>query len=362
MPSPAQPPPQPQPWPRFLRTALASLAMALALAGGLIAVMNPYGNLPVRAFGGHVIMDTNDRFQYPAIVRSRRFDSVVLGSSTARLLDPARLEAALGGRFANLALNDGRAWEQMQLASLFLATEPRPQTLLIGLDWVWCAGDADTAPTSPTRIFPHWIYDADPWNDLAHLLNGRALETALRQLGYRVGLLPARFPANGFDVFVPPETAYDAGKAQRNIWRGLPRVLVPATPAYLPGQAERQAWTYPALAWLEELLVKTPVATRKVLAFMPVHIAAQPQPASAAAAREAECKVRIAAIAARHGAHLVDFRIASSITAEDANYWDALHYRLPIAQRLPDSIGTAVTTGRDDPRGDWRYLAGPPRH
>jgi hypothetical protein len=98
----SQPEPQPQPWPRFLRTALASLAIALALAVGLIAGMNPYGNLPVRAFGAHVIMDTNDRFQYPAIVRSRRFDSVVLGSSTARLLDPARLEAAFGGRFANL--------------------------------------------------------------------------------------------------------------------------------------------------------------------------------------------------------------------------------------------------------------------
>ena len=85
-------------------------------------------------------------------------------------------------------------------------------------------------------------------------------------------------------------------------------------------------------------------------------------PPRAAAAREAECKARIAATAARHGAHLVDFRIKSSITAEDANYWDDLHYRLPIAQRLADGIGTAVATGRDDPRGDWLYLAGPPRH
>jgi hypothetical protein len=60
MPMPSQP--QPQLWPRFLRTALASLAMVLALAVGLIAVMNPYGNLPVRAFGAHVIMDTNDGY------------------------------------------------------------------------------------------------------------------------------------------------------------------------------------------------------------------------------------------------------------------------------------------------------------
>ena len=189
----------------------------------------------------------------------------------ARLLDraPARPCATGGGagrtRFANLALNDGRAWEQTQLASLFLATEPQPQTILVGLDWVWCAGDADTAPTSPTRIFPHWIFDEDPWNDLAHLLNGRALETALRQLGYRVGLLPARFPANGFDVFVPPETAYDAGKAQRYIWRGPPRVLVPATPAYLPSQAERQAYPKGDRVKIEMSGVTARAATRSTI-------------------------------------------------------------------------------------------------
>ena len=354
-------PSQSQSWTLFLSTTLACMAIALALAVGLIAVINPYGNLPVRVFGPHVIMDTNDRFQYPAIVRSRLFNSAVIGSSTSRLLDPERLEAVLGGRFANLAMNDGRAWEQTQLASLFLSTEPQPKTILFGLDWVWCAGDADAARTSPSQIFPQWIYDDNPWNDVPNLLNGRALETALRQLGYRLGLLPARFPANGFDVFVPPEAAYDAGKARRYIWRGRPHVLAPATPAYVPNEAERQAWSYPALAWLEDLLVKTPVATRKILAFMPVHIAAQPRPGSREAAREAECKARIATIAARHGAHLVDFRIKSSITAEDTNYWDGLHYRLPIAQRLADRIGKAVETGRDDPSGDWVYLAGPAR-
>jgi hypothetical protein len=68
----------------------------------------------------------------------------------------------------------------------------------------------------------------------------------------------------------------------------------------------------------------------------------------------------MAQIATRHGAHLVDFKIASAITTEDAHYWDPLHYRLPIAKRIVEGIATAVATGKDDPGGDWRYLAGPP--
>src|ERR1044072_3613867 len=99
-------------WTDFLRRFLLIFAAALALVFAFIAFMNPFGNLSPRAFGAHVIMDTNDRFQYPAIVRSGAFDSAVIGTSSARLLDPAWLEGAFGGRFANLGLNDGRAWEQ----------------------------------------------------------------------------------------------------------------------------------------------------------------------------------------------------------------------------------------------------------
>src|SRR5262249_16598930 len=149
----------------------------LAIAYGFIVVMNPYGHLPLRIFGAHVIMDINQRFQYPAIVRSGLFDSVVIGTSTSRLLDPERLAARFGGRFANMAMNDARAWEEYRLARLFLDHQPQPKTLLIGLDWVWCAQNADTDRVT-TRGFPEWMYDENPWNDWLYILNPRTLEFA----------------------------------------------------------------------------------------------------------------------------------------------------------------------------------------
>ena len=345
-------------WAGFLKRFLLALGLTLGLGLGLIVLMNPFGNLPVRALGAHVIMDTNDRYQFPAIVRSGAFDSGVFGTSSSKLLDPAWLEQAFGGRFANVAFNDGRAWEEYQLALLFLRTVPRPGTLLFGIDWVWCAADADVSRFT-RRGFPPWIYDDAAWNDWLYILNWRNVDTAARQLANRAGLLPARFPANGFDMFVPPDSTYDAAKARQYVWRGRASPIVPLNPAYVATDADGARWQYPALAWLDELAAKAPAGTRVIFAFMPAHVAGQPQPGSEEAAREAECKARMAGIATRRGAHLVDFKIDSTITTEDANYWDTLHYRLPIAQRIVESIARAAATGKDDPGGDWRYLAGP---
>jgi hypothetical protein len=343
-------------WAGFLRWFLAVFAGTLVSLFAFIALMNPFGNLPVRAFSAHVIMDTNDRYQYPAIVRSGAFDSAVFGTSSSRLLDPAWLEGAFGGRFANLGFNDGRAWEQYQLALLFLRAVPKPRTMLFGIDWVWCESGADVNKVS-TRGWPEWLYDEDPRNDWLHVFSFMGAKIATRQLANRAGLMPPRFPPNGFDVFVPPETAYDAVKARGYIWRGRQNPIVPVTPAYLPTEAERAGWRYPALAWLEEIATEAPADAALIFAFMPVHVAAQTRPGSQDAAKETECKARIAGIARRRGAPFIDFKIASPITREDGNYWDAMHNRLPIARRVAEDLAKAVATGRDDPAGDWVVLA-----
>ncbi|MGZ8417412.1 MAG: hypothetical protein ACXWVQ_10610 [Methyloceanibacter sp.] len=96
------------------------------------------------------------------------------------------------------------------------------------------------------------------------------------------------------------------------------------------------------------------------MAFMPAHIAAQPVPGSKDAAKENECKARIAALARRYGAlPVIDFRIRSEITSNDQNYWDQLHYRLPIADRVARGIERAIATGKHDPNGDWQLIDAP---
>ncbi len=345
-------------WEVFLRHVLLGLALFAGGTYAFIAIMNPYGNLPLNILGSHIIMDSNQRYQYPAIIRSGAFNSFVLGTSTSRLLDPTDLDTSLGGKFANLSMDDGRAWEQFQLAELILAAASRPSTVVIGVDAVWCMPDADTARTTG-RGFPMWLYDKSEANDWLHLFNATALEIAVRKLGYYLGFNEPEWTASGFNVFVPPEADYDLKRAQSHIWGNAPHGIAAASTIYSPTAEERGSWQFPALAWLASLLDAADRTTRFVFVMMPVHISAQPQPGSLAAAREAECKDRITRIAGRRGAEVVDMRIASPLTALDANYWDPLHYRLPVGQRIIANLKRALATRANDPGGEWVYRSGP---
>jgi hypothetical protein len=96
------------------------------------------------------------------------------------------------------------------------------------------------------------------------------------------------------------------------------------------------------------MITQVPRFERVILAFMPIHVAAQPRPGSEEAAREAECKARIKTIADRHKVLLLDLRFPSAITTRDENYWDPLHYRQGIAREISDILGEAARTGTAD--------------
>ncbi len=342
-------------WPRHLKLLLGTfVGVNLALYLFVLA-MNPYGNLPNTVLRQHLMMDDNQRYQYPSVVRSGRFDSLVIGTSTSRLLDPRPFEAALGGRFANVAMNSGTAWEQTQLTHLFLRHQPKPHALVVGIDWVWCAMDADRERIT-FRGFPEWMYDDNRWNDLAYMYNTRAVEIAGRRVGAAITGRKPRLPDDGFEIFTPQESAYDLAKVQAGIYGNRPRQLpVAKSPPDIVTPGQRARWRFPALAWLDDLIARGKWQ-RVVLVFPPVHAMAQHQAGSIRALEEAECKARIAAIGARHKAPVIDFRIHSGITTQDANYWDPLHYRVAIAERVALGVTRAVATGRNDPNGDWRML------
>lgn len=343
------------PWWSFLRAfALAFVGAALFLYGAMLA-LDPYGLFAAAEARPGPIMDLNQRYMYPQIVRSRRFDSAVFGTSTVRLIDPKRLSTLFGGRFANLAMNAGTPWEQMQLADLFLRETPRPRTIVFGIDPTWCEAEADRRRLT-FRSFPPWLYDDNRWNDWPELIDLKSLEIASRVAAYRVGLMDERIRSDGYEVFVPPEAAYDAARAAVHIWEGPKRTIEPIVPAESPPADTRAAWIFPALPWLEEVIAHVPNATDILIVFPPTHVAAQPTPGSLAAARESECKAGISDIGARHNATVVDYQRPSPVTTNDTNYWDRLHYRLPIAERIATTLHEIVRGTSGDDGGFYHVL------
>lgn len=337
----------PAAWRAFIRGTLVAAASIGVGAVAFVAALDPYG---LRAAPGRPpgpIMDANQRLSYPQIARGGPFDAAVFGTSTARLLDPAALDRAFDARFANLAVNAATPDEQIRLATLFLARRPI-RAVLFGLDATWCSADP---PARTTNAFPDWLY-ADPRtlrNGLRQV-NLRSLTVAIGAGFARLGLERPRIRPDGYAVFTPPEARYDLQRARAHIRAGA---RDPNESAPEPGRP------MPALARLDALLGGVPADALKLLAFMPVHAAAQGVPGTRAGRREEACKAHVAAIGTRHGATVVDFRRISPLTTRDDQYWDALHYRLPVAARIVADLKAAVSTGADDPAGVYRVLARP---
>jgi len=344
-------------WADSLRWFCASAVMLASAVLLFNTLIDPYGANPLRLHFQRPLMDINQRFMYPQVLRSGQYDGAVFGTSTIRLLNPSELEGAFGGHFANFGMNAATPFEQSEAVRLYVENTPNLRSLIWSFDRSWCDPDADTpAKLLTERAFPPWLYDGSRWATIPHLFNLRTLEIAARVVLNRLGLMKPRLPRDGYEVFTPAETAYDPARAAAHIWgSGLLRPPNPVAPRYEASAEERHAWGFPALERIGTVLAGMPTGARVIGLFPPVHIAIQPIPGSFEAAQDEECKMRIAAIIAEHGGISVDMRFASPITTQDTNYWDALHYRLPIAGRVVDVLREASASEAGAP--DFRVLA-----
>jgi hypothetical protein len=346
-------------WRKSNRLFLATFAGILAVIYVVILLLDPYGVVPFSLPFVRPIVSTQ-RQMYPQILRTRHYDSIVVGTSTSRLLDPAALDRALGGHFANLTLLSGTAWEQVQVLDYFRRTIAAPKTVLIGLDHEWCYRDNSVYARERTvareREFPSWAFDDSRWTDLLHLLNRPTLDAAGRTAATLLGWIPEKIRADGYEVFTSQEAAYDSARAHDHVWGPGAARSIDAFMPTLESHEERDTMLFPALPWLDESLASFPDGTRKLLVFPPIHAHALPPPGSSRDVREAECKKRAEAIARQRGALLVDWRILSPLVTEDSLFWDPIHYRLPIASRMIDDLGHIVNEGRESPDGSYRIL------
>lgn len=324
-------------WGRFVRRLLGAAAALVAFVYAFIALVDPWGMLPLSLPLPRETVTTNQRFSYPMLARDPRFDSVVIGTSSARLLRPPVLDEALGGRFANLSMNSGTAWEQMQILGLFTRSHPSPRNVLVGLDMVWC--ESGPLRRLTPRPFPDWMYGANLWRGYGEILNPFAAEEAGKQALAMLGLARPRYGRDGWADFLPDDARYDAPRAAAG--------LVP--PPSDPAPAGTPVFDFPQHALLAERLAALPASTRVLLFLVPYHVSLQPRPGTLEHLRWEACRHGIAAAArARPGTILADFMIPSSITRQDTNYWDPQHYRIGIADRLVRDLAEAAA-GRATP-------------
>ena len=345
-------------WRRFWRWLLGGIAAAIGAVFLFLAIVDPWGSLVLSPDLPRVPADPNQRFSYPMVARDARFDSLVIGTSTTRLLEPERLNRRLGGQFANLSMNSSTAYESYRIADLFLRRQPAPGTLIVGIDDNWCLGPADFERFTD-RPFPPWLYDDNRLNDYLHLMHGRAVEIAINQAGMVLGFIQPRFGIDGYANFLPDDGEYDLARAQQYIYGSSgPRPLATPPPGdpHLRDRALQPPPDFPAIDYLERLVERLPTETRLIALVVPYHASTIAPAWIPAGRRLAACKSAVLTAVARHpSGAMVDFMLWSPITREDRHYWDAQHTTTAIADLVVDLLADALA-GRPDPAGRYRVL------
>lgn len=322
-------------WRRFLCVTVGVAVAGALLLFAFVAVVDPWGGLPLAPSLPRHTVSSQSRFTKPMLARDARFDSAVVGTSIAKLLRPDALNAALGGRFVNLAFEAATAYEQQRMLEVFLRAHPDARTIVLSLDVRWCDGGPELR-SLPGYPFPEWLYAPQRWAGYREALTLTALRDAWAQAVTMAGLRrPRRGDADGY---VP----FDGAEAAWNLPRALERI---ASFGIMPAPREQHGEPGPYVTHdrLEKMLEALPATTLAVLFFPPYALAYQGPPEGAAARYWAGCKDRVAALvrARRHTA-LVDFLRDTPFTHDPAHYYDGMHYRLTVADRLAADIAQAA--------------------
>jgi hypothetical protein len=336
-------------WRRFFWLAAGTAAAAVAVLYAFVVLVDPWGSLPADLPLDRTPVTSNQRFAYPVLARSAAFDSAIFGTSTSRLLQPAILNPAFDARFANLAMNDATPYEMSRLMDVFAKAHPAAKMVMLGVDSPWCATGDSYQKLTP-RPFPAWMYGRNRWRGYAEMLNLFSIQEAGKEFGVLTGLKKPDMGRDGYTRFVPPDDQYDAARAEAHLQEASPRV--PAG-----GRTGAPAsWRFPAVETMNGDLAALPAMTRKLLFFTPYHVRLLSAPGSDGAAVWAECKRRVARLARTiPNVTVVDFMFPSPITTVDSNYWDPLHYRAGVGDRLARDLVAAERGGES---ADYRVLSG----
>jgi hypothetical protein len=313
----------------------------------LIVIVDPYGIIPIAPHLDRRSVSSNRNFSVAGLARKRDYDSAIVGSSTVNEYRPADLDAAIGGRFVNLSIWGGNAWQQSLAVEAFSRNHPDARTMLVGLDNYWCVPGG--APNPPAAQFRPRMYDSSFLRALPGLFGTVALSAAWEELDYLSGRAQSRVGPDGYESYLPPLDRFVPSEVRNRIYGDPAGKPVPE----LDPEQIRQLlanWKQPYLASLDDIIRDLPPSTRLVLYFSPYHNYRQHADGASTAAMFEACKRATVDYARRRpNALVLDFMIPSELTRNDANYWDGVHISGPTAKRVADVIGAAMRGEPTDP-------------
>jgi len=291
--------------------------------------VDPYDSGKFGWLGIEGVSDDNPRLANASRARDPQFDSVVIGDSTAMLLDPVELSRGTGARFVKLTGFGLDPREQLAILDFFIRHHPRIGAVVLVTNMPWCT--RDPLP-QPKDSFPFWLYGESRLDYAAHLFSWRALEHAAQRIMIGLGRKSRDNPDGRTDY----EKIWPPGQFRS---MDMPGEMAPTAPAKADD-------AFPAVAQLDDLIKRLPDSVPLVLVMPPTFHTLVPQPGSIAAGVNEACSRALRRITTGrpHGT-FIDFRVDNALTRDPANFADMIHYRAKIARRMETGIAASIRFG-----------------
>src|SRR5262245_6590005 len=161
---------------RYLAILAAIWGGILLAAGALVWTVDP---LQVYHRAWYPPELGEERFQNPGLARHYDYAAVLVGSSYSQNFSPRELTRELGLKTLKLSISGAFAHEEFQTVRLALRTG-KPRLVLWNINHAAFTGGVDRVHDS--AFFPAYLYDGNPWNATAYLLNRDVLLQSIRLL------------------------------------------------------------------------------------------------------------------------------------------------------------------------------------
>ncbi len=149
---------------RWTAALLATAAVLLALCAGTVRLVDPFFHYRDPDPEGEVWFD--QRYQCAGLLRSQAYRTVLLGSSLAANYRPFWFDVFYDTTTVKVTFPNG-GFREFDRALDYAFAQQDVERVIFGLDPNLLARSPEEAPDQ----LPAYLYDDDPWNDGAYLLN-----------------------------------------------------------------------------------------------------------------------------------------------------------------------------------------------
>ena len=308
---------------RFLRHFAGMAVVACMLVLAFLVVVDPYdtGRLTLLTRPG--VPETAPRLASASRLRDPASNAAIMGNSTIQLVSPERLKPTTGLDFVQLSVPGTGPLEQaLMVERLFTLRGNGIRALVLGLDGTWCDANRETNPVNP---FPFWLHGPSDGAYMLSLFRMSSLEFLPGRILVMLGSKRAgrRDGYWDFEPLKPPPP--------------------PDHPRLPPMMAPAISTAGAAIGSLQRIVAAMPAETRLVLVHPPIHVSAL-NPVSEAERRMINaCKAALqGVVAGRPRTAIADFWVDDGSTRTPELFFDATHYRRPLAERIEAAVSNAL--------------------